>query len=68
MQRILTINIVTQGLKSIFFELKNIELCNALPDELDHCGINTYQISIMKNNRSDTKENLKRRGTILILI
>ena len=48
-------NNVTQGLKPFFLKLKNIEFCNAFPDEISLCGINAYQIIIMKNNRSDTK-------------
>ena len=59
-QRILISNSVTQGLKSISFELKYRELCNSLPDELSLCGINIDHISIMRNNRADAKEYLKR--------
>ena len=54
-QRILISNNVTQGLKSMFFELKNRELCNDFPDELSLHGINADQISIMRKNRADTK-------------
>ena len=53
-QRILIIN-------NVFFELKDIELYNALPGELYLRGINADQLSIMRNNRADSKEYLKRR-------
>ena len=59
-QRTLISNIVTQGLKSVFFELKDRELCNALPYEVALCGIYTEQLSIMRKNWDDTKEYIKR--------
>ena len=40
-QRILIRKNVTQGLKSMFFCLKDIELCNDFPDEVSLHGINT---------------------------
>ena len=46
---------VTQGIKSMFFEIKDRELCNALPDEVDLHGINADQLIIMRKNRSDAK-------------
>ena len=51
-QRILISNSITQGLKSKFFDLKDRELCN---DELALHGINADQLSIMRNNRTDSK-------------
>ena len=60
-QRIFISNNVTQGLKSMSFEIKDRELCNYLPDELDLRGINADQISIVMNNRNEAREYLKRR-------
>ena len=60
-QIILISNNVTQGIKYMFFELKDRELCNAFPDELSIHGINADQISIMRKNRDNVKEYLKRR-------
>ena len=45
----------------MFFEIKNIDLWNALPDELSLCGINTYQLSIMRKNRAEKKGYINRR-------
>ena len=36
-------------------------MCNDLSEELSLCCINSYQISIMGNNRADENEYLKRR-------
>ena len=58
---ILIIKNVTRGLKSMFFEIKNRELCNDFPDEIDLHGISTDQLSIMRKNRDYTREYLKRR-------
>ena len=54
-QRIFIRNNVTQGHKSMFFELKDISLCNALPDEAYICGNNAYQLSIIRENRAVSK-------------
>ena len=60
-QRILISNNVTQGLKSMLFEIKYRGFWNDFPDELALRGTNTEQLSIMRKNRADTKEHLKRR-------
>ena len=60
-QIILISNNVTQGLKSMFFNLKDRQLCNSLHEEVALCGINTDELSIMRNNRADAKKYLKRR-------
>ena len=60
-QRILISKDVTKGLKSIFYELKDRESRNALPDEIYLHGINADHISITRENRAYTKEYLKKR-------
>ena len=60
-QRILISNNVTQGLSAMLFELKDRELCNALPYEVAICGINADQIIIMRKKIAEAKEYLNRR-------
>ena len=47
----------------MFFELKEIELRNYLPNEVDLHGINTDQLSIMSKDKADTEEYLKSRDS-----
>ena len=60
-QRILISNNLTQGLKSMFFELKDRELCNDLTEEVALCSINSYHIIITRKKSSDAKEYPKNR-------
>ena len=54
-QRILIGTNVTQGLKSMLFDIKDRELCNNLPDELALRVVNSYQISIIRKSRAEEK-------------
>ena len=45
----------------MLFQLKDRELCNYVPNELDLRGINADQLSIMRKNRADAKEYLNMR-------
>ena len=59
-QRILVSNNVNQGLKSMYFEIKDRELFNALPYEVALRGIKSDQLGMMRKNRDDTKEYINR--------
>ena len=45
----------------MYFQLKEREFCNALPDEVSLHGINADNLNIMRKNRSDAKGYLNRR-------
>ena len=61
---ILISNNVTQVLKSMFFELKDRELCNMFPDEVALCCINSEQLSTRRSNMAD-KDYMRRSSGII---
>ena len=47
---------VVVTLKAILFELRDRQMCSALPDEQVLQGINIQQLSVMRNKRNKTME------------
>eukprot|EP00957_Ditylum_brightwellii_P168478 12824413-Ditylum_brightwellii.AAC.2 len=52
---------ILQGLKSVLFELRDRELCDALPDAAMLQDIDAAQLRVMRKNRANAKSHATRR-------
>ena len=60
-QRVQIGTLVSQGLKSVLFELKDREICDSLPDANILERINADQLKVTRKNRADAKGHEKMR-------